>query len=308
MAQRRSLDPIFIFTDPGIDDTLALAMATSKVLDLPIIGACGVDGNVPPNLASENLARLFKLFGADDIPVFQSGIDDPKHEYPYSVHGRNGLGNVKLVKASSRISRDGMVEFIKSKGRIRILSLGPLTVVSELIEKSPEITKQISQCVIMGGGIAGGNVTPYAEFNIYSNPKAADNVFLSSIPKVLVPLDITEKVCLYSEDLELLKRSARMATRKVAKMLEFYFEFQRKLDGFFGGYMHDSTALVAMIRPDLFHFRMAEIRVDTTGKKTRGRTVSKFSNEAKHANTKIAVNVDEDSVRSVIMNTLTNND
>ncbi len=299
-----ALDPIFIFTDPGIDDALAIAMATSRTLDLRIIGACGVDGNVRAKLAAANLARLFKLFGASDIPVFQSNIDDPKHAYPFSVHGKNGLGNVKLAKSSSRIRLNCVGDFLKTKGRFRVLSLGPLTAVTELISKSPEVTKQISECVIMGGGIAGGNVTPHAEFNIYSNPKAANSIFQSSIPKVLVPLDITEKVCLYSEDLELLKRSTRQATRKVARMLEFYFEFQRKKNGFFGGYMHDPTALVAMLRPELFRFRPAEVHVDTTKRKTRGRTVVEFSN-AKRASTKVAMSVNEDSARAVIMNALT---
>src|SRR5271166_4353537 len=151
MASKISSDPVFIVTDPGIDDALALAMATSKTLGLYVIGACGVDGNVPMNLASSNLARLFKLFGAEDIPIFQSGIDDPKHEYPYSVHGRNGLGNVRLEPVSSNITSHNLSEFLKSKGRFRILSLGPLTAVSKLIEKSPGVARQISECVIMGG-------------------------------------------------------------------------------------------------------------------------------------------------------------
>ena len=68
-----------------------------------------------------------------------------------------------------------------------------------------------------------------------------------------------------------------------------------------------TTALVAMIRPELFRFRRADVRVDTTKRKTRGRTVAKFSNNDGGASTRIATNVDEDSVRSVIMNALTRN-
>jgi inosine-uridine nucleoside N-ribohydrolase len=89
-------------------------------------------------------------------------------------------------------------------------------------------------------------------------------------------------------------------------MLEFYFEFQRKKNGFFGGYMHDPTAVVAMVRPELFRFRRAEVRVDTTRRKTRGRTMVEFSNDSDRANTKVAISVDEDSAREVIMSALTN--
>jgi inosine-uridine nucleoside N-ribohydrolase len=46
----------------------------------------------------------------------------------------------------------------------------------------------------MGGGFfEGGNVTPSAEFNIYVDPHAADVVFKSGIPIVMMPLDVTHK-------------------------------------------------------------------------------------------------------------------
>jgi inosine-uridine nucleoside N-ribohydrolase len=40
----------------------------------------------------------------------------------------------------------------------------------------PEIKKKISQIVIMGGAIGKGNVTPAAEFNIFFDPCALDQV------------------------------------------------------------------------------------------------------------------------------------
>jgi len=301
MPHSVSRDPIFIFTDPGIDDALALAMATSESFHLRIIGACAVDGNVPAKVAGANLSRLFRLFGAGAVPVFQSSLNDPTHDYPYSVHGRNGLGNVKLAESKSHVQINGVADFLKTQGRFRILSMGPLTAVSELIAESPEVAKQISECVIMGGGISLGNVTPYTEFNIHSNPDAADGVFRSDVAKVLVPLDITEKVCLYSGDLELLKRSRRQKTKRLAEMLEFYFRFQRKKNGFFGAYMHDPTAVAAMVTPELFRFRKAEVRVDTTRGKTRGRTVATFS---QRGDTRIAVSVEAAAVRTVIMDAL----
>ena len=46
----------------------------------------------------------------------------------------------------------------------------------------------------MGGGFfEGGNVTPTAEFNIYVDPHAADVVFKSGVPIVMMPLDVTHK-------------------------------------------------------------------------------------------------------------------
>jgi purine nucleosidase len=298
---RASHDPVFVFTDPGIDDALALAML-AKFKKPAMVGACGVDGNVPARIASENLAKLFALLGAEDVPIFESTIDDPTHEYPTHVHGKNGLGNVQLVKSRSRRPDVGILaDYLKSVGRFQILSLGPLTAVAELIESSPEILKQVSQCVIMGGGIAQGNVTPYAEFNVYSNPEAANVVFRSLVTKLLVPLDVTEKVCLYPEDLAILKRRRSRRTRTLAGMLQFYFNFQKASNGFYGGYMHDPSAVVAMTNQELFEFRRAGVRVDTTGK-TRGRTVATFSSI--RASTWVALKAHEDQVRSFIMSGL----
>ncbi len=172
MTQNKILsnnDPVFVFTDPGIDDALALAMLV-RSKSLQMIGACGVDGNVSSRIATSNLAGLLKLFGAGDTPVFQSSINDPEHEYPAHVHGKNGLGNIQIVKPRSK-NKEDLVSFLKSKGRFQVLSLGPLTAVAQLLKNSPNVAGNISRIVMMGGGIANGNVTRYAEFNIYSNPE-----------------------------------------------------------------------------------------------------------------------------------------
>jgi purine nucleosidase len=292
-------DPVFVFTDPGIDDALALALL-ARLKKPRLLGGCGVDGNIPSKLAARNLAALFKLFRAGDLPVFQSPVNDPTHEYATQVHGKNGLGNVRLPSAPIRENHDVM-DYLESQSSFQILSLGPLTAVAELLKNSPKITSKVSRCTIMGGGFEGGNATPYAEFNIYSNPEAGNVVFRSSLPKILIPLDVTESVRLWGDDLEELERSENdPSTKALARMLKFYFLFEKKNRGFFGGFMHDPSAVVALSYPELFEFRQAKVRVDTTQKETRGRTVAKFSYDAE-ANTWIALGVNELGVRKVIM-------
>lgn len=45
----------------------------------------------------------------------------------------------------------------------------------------------------MGGAIGKGNTTPAAEFNIFFDPQALDNVlrFKDNIPLVMIPLEVT---------------------------------------------------------------------------------------------------------------------
>jgi inosine-uridine nucleoside N-ribohydrolase len=86
---------------------------------------------------------------------------------------------------------------------ITIVAVGPLTNIAEALQKSPEISTNIKEIYIMGGAVeVEGNVgksgvgiqNKYAEWNIYIDPAAANIVFNSGIPIILVPLDATRDV------------------------------------------------------------------------------------------------------------------
>jgi pyrimidine-specific ribonucleoside hydrolase len=83
------------------------------------------------------------------------------------------------------------------------VAVGPLTNIAEALQKTPEISNNIKEIYIMGGAVeVEGNVgnsgvgieNKYAEWNIYVDPVAANVVFNSGIPIILVPLDATQDV------------------------------------------------------------------------------------------------------------------
>ena len=46
------------------------------------------------------------------------------------------------------------------------------------LKHDPTITSKVKSIIIMGGGVfSGGNVTEFAEANIWNDPHAADEVF-----------------------------------------------------------------------------------------------------------------------------------
>jgi pyrimidine-specific ribonucleoside hydrolase len=78
-----------------------------------------------------------------------------------------------------------------------LLAEGPLTNLAEALQAKPELVDQIEMVYIMGGALeVPGNVEeqPSAEWNIYADPYAANQVFRSGVPVTLVPLDATNQV------------------------------------------------------------------------------------------------------------------
>jgi pyrimidine-specific ribonucleoside hydrolase len=84
--------------------------------------------------------------------------------------------------------------------KVTIIALGPLTNLGEALKNHPEIVPNLEEIYVMGGAIElGGNVglsgvgidNPFAEWNIYIDPRAANLVFSSGVPVTLVPLNAT---------------------------------------------------------------------------------------------------------------------
>jgi purine nucleosidase len=74
-----------------------------------------------------------------------------------------------------------------SPGEITLVTLGPLSNIAAALRIAPDINEKIPMCYVMGGAAAClGNVTPAAEYNIWVDPEAAQVVFHSGIPILMV--------------------------------------------------------------------------------------------------------------------------
>ena len=78
----------------------------------------------------------------------------------------------------------------------------------------------------MGGAwMAGGNISPVAEANIYNDPEAADIVFKSSWPVTMVGLDVTHKVFLSNDQLEYLSKIGNKSGKFLKDISNYYVCF-----------------------------------------------------------------------------------
>ncbi len=119
-----------------------------------------------------------------------------------------------------------------------------------------------------------GNVTPAAEFNIYVDPEAADIVFKSGIPIVVLPLDVTHKVLVTKARNDAFRNIGNRVGIAVAKMTEFFERFDVEKYGSLGAPLHDPCVTAYLIKPELFSGRHVNVEIETKSDLTRGMTVA----------------------------------
>jgi purine nucleosidase len=71
----------------------------------------------------------------------------------------------------------------------------------------------------------GGTITPAAEFTIYIAPEAADIVFKSGVPLVVMPLDVTHKALTSREWVEEMRASGTPDGQAVASWTDVFERF-----------------------------------------------------------------------------------
>ncbi|NVP54817.1 nucleoside hydrolase [Mycoplana rhizolycopersici] len=279
MSPRRK---IIIDTDPGQDDAAAIMLAFGSAAELDLLGITTVAGNVPLKLTARNARILCELCGRPDVKVF-AGADAPLQRPLVTaehVHGKTGLDGPELDEPTMPLQAQHAVDFLvdtlrnEPAGTVTLCALGPLTNIALALQKAPEIVGRVAEIVMMGGGFfEGGNITPAAEFNIYVDPEAADIVFKSGIPIVMMPLDVTHKVLTLRTRVDKLKTIGTRPAKALVEMLEFFERFDVEKYGSDGGPLHDPTVIAYLLRPGLFGGRDCNVEIETASPLTVGMTV-----------------------------------
>ncbi len=273
---------IIIDTDPGQDDAAAIMLALGSPDELDVLGITAVAGNVPVAQTSRNIRVVCELSNRRDVKVF-AGADRPLVRQLVTaehVHGKTGLDGPIVEEPTMPLQTQHAVDFIietllaEEPGTVTICTLGALTNIAMALNKAPEIAPRVRELVMMGGGFfEGGNITPAAEFNIYVDPDAAEIVFKSGIPIVMMPLDVTHRVLTYKARVEKIKAIGSPAAVAMAEMLEFFERFDVEKYGTDGGPLHDPTVIAYLLRPELFTGRDCNVEIETKSELTVGMTV-----------------------------------
>ncbi|MCK8616601.1 nucleoside hydrolase [Gordonia sp. C13] len=245
----------FLDCDPGIDDALALAYLLAR--RTPLVGVGSVAGNVDAARGAENARRLLRLFDRGDIPV-SVGIDAPDGAHvddtAASFHGRNGLGGVSLPPGLDDVGSSSTPDTLRSLARtygdrLHIIATGPLTNLAQVLADDPDFGNRVGSMTVMGGAFSvPGNVTPWAEANIASDPTAAALVVQSDWNRLtFVPIDLTYTHLFSRKDQTAVRDLDRPELETLCHIVDFYYNAYQ--DRFLGRYipLHDPLAAAVAV-------------------------------------------------------------
>lgn len=267
---------IIIDADTGVDDSLAILYAL-KCPNFHVEGITTCFGNSNAEQSADNSLRLIQLSACGyEVPVAvgaNESLDGIFETAPAFIHGDNGIGNVELPESSQKPIDEMAWDFIvrkaeELKGELVIVTTGRLTNLAKALEKDPSLPKKVKKVVAMGGTIhMPGNVGPYAEANIYGDPKAADLVFKAGFHLTLVGLDVTMRTFITERDVQNLCTYCTDECRPIAEYiknaLRLYFEFHRVTMGMAGAcVVHDPLAMLIAEDPSLGTFQMVRAGVE----------------------------------------------
>jgi purine nucleosidase len=155
------------------------------------------------------------------------------------------------------------------KGELTLIALGPLTNVATAILNRPELAGEFAEILVMGGALqVPGNVSRYAEFNIFNDPPAAAAVFASGAAVSLVGLDVTTAVSV-SRSSGPWSGNGSQAALQAGRILDSWFATHPDFDRYD---LHDPLTVVAAIDPTICTWRRGNIAVDIGEGPERGRT------------------------------------
>lgn len=273
------MEKIIFDTDPGIDDAMALLLIHSlEALD--VVGITTVFGNASIYTCTRNALYMCERFSLP-YPVYRgAGVTiegEDEIDFPEFVHGKNGLGDIEIGPIGLREQNGDATSFIIDASKriddLSVLAVGRMTNVAAALIQDPDLARRLRRVVIMGGAVAvPGNVSAWAEANIFGDPEAANVVFQSGVKVDLVPLDATLINLVQKDELKNL-------TDQIGDAGKFLWQIKQHYLGFYSNKghgdvfpMHDSSAAVAMVNPELFSWQIGKLSCVLDGEQ-RGRTL-----------------------------------
>ena len=268
---------VFIDTDPGKDDALAIALAYKSYF-FNIKAITTVAGNSTIENTTKNARFIVNLLNAK-IPIYSGSKKPLKKELKESIiQGPGGLEGIKnnFKPNITNNAVDKILEIIKNNpNKISIIALAPLTNLAKAMKRDSKTMKKLRQIIMMGGAInVKGNQSEFAEFNFFTDPEAAKIVLEFPIKKILLPLDVCNTILMQLKDFE--KIENKEIRKFVLKIMESYIPKTYAEEGINGALMYDPLTIYSLLKPKNCEKQFCFLKIKTKGKK-EGQVVKNIS-------------------------------
>ncbi|GAA2634408.1 nucleoside hydrolase [Paractinoplanes durhamensis] len=300
--------PVIIDCDPGHDDALALLLAVGDPR-LRLLGVTTVAGNQTLDKTTVNALKVLALAGAAEVPV-AAGCDKPlvgDLTVADDIHGASGLDGPDLDVPVAEVSGEHAVGLmrrliVEPAEPVTLIATGPLTNVASLLHIHPEVTSNLERIVFMGGSTDRGNTTPYGEFNIVTDPEAADIVLRCGVPITMIGLNVTHQALATTEIIAEFEGMGTRLGTVCAELMTFFASTYLREFGFQHPPVHDPIAVAAVLEPSLVQTVIAPVAVELTGTHTRGATVVDLHRRTPYRpNADVAVGLNVDGFWRLLM-------
>ena len=300
--------PVIVDCDPGHDDALALLLAAGDPR-LRLLGVTTVAGNQTLAKTTRNALRILAVAGVAGVPV-AAGCDRPlvgELGVAEDIHGSSGLDGPDLDVPVAEVAGVHGVELMRrlivgSAVPVTLIATGPLTNVALLLRSHPEVRPHVRRIVFMGGSTDRGNTTPYGEFNIVTDPEAADIVLRSGLPTTMIGLNVTHQALATAEIIAEFRGLGTRLGTVCADLMTFFAGTYRRVFGFEHPPVHDPIAVAAVLDPSIVRTVAAPVAVELAGAFTRGATVVDLHRRTGHTpNVDVAVGLDVDAFWRLLM-------
>lgn len=306
--------PIFVDTDVGVDDAIALLMLLHAP-DITIVGIGGVDGNCPLDAVMHNIAIVLDVANATHIPVYRGAARPLMGTRPTFdiVHGDDGLGGVAhrfhapALRPSAVPAAMALVEAARAHpGELDVLALGPLTNLALALHLEPALPQLVRRFFIMGGALtAQGNVTPVAEFNIWADAEAAKIVLESDAAITLITWEATLAHTVPWETWHAMLAAPSPTAQFVHAISAALAERCRTEWAYRGMPLPDPLAAAVIIQPEgVRQAYQCRVAVETLGL-ARGLTVPHPADNGANANTLVVEQFDTTTWHNLLQRTFT---
>ena len=302
--------PIILDCDPGHDDAMAILLAAANPA-VELLGITTVSGNGSLEKVTYNALRMCAV--ANIVVPIAKGANDPlagMASAAPTIHGATALDGAQLPEPTFEISQLSAVELIaklvsECDRKVTLIPTGPLTNIAMFLQAHPELHNRIEHISFMGGSTERGNWTPYAEFNIWADPEAADIVMRSGLPLIMSGLNITHQALATPEILDRISALDSKLASTVVDLLRFFATTYREVFGMPDPPVHDPVALAIVIDASVARLVSAPVAIELHGELTRGATaVDLYGTTGQAANVDVAIELDVEKFWNMMIDAL----